>query len=101
MTDDPLWREVFAFLTWFQANKGAKDKRPFLRGLRKMIATVEAVEADPAASATDRTTARVMLDKMSSVAQAHADEVIRVLSETAKNPETTAGVREEASRALR
>jgi hypothetical protein len=101
MVDDPRWRDVFVFLTQLQANRDAKVKSQFLGGFQEMIAAVEAIEADPAASIADHAAARKILGRISMIVRAHTNEVIRAILDIAENPQVTDVIRKDARRMLR
>ena len=83
-----------------KAAKGDQAEKRFPDRFQKLIATLEAIAADAAASSEERATARRMLDKMATFIRAHTPELIRKVAEMAGDTGVSPDVRADMKRLL-
>ena len=100
MSEDSRWREIIILFERLKAAKGDQAEKRFPDRFQKLIATLEAIAADAAASSEERATARRMLDKMATFIRAHTPELIRKVAEMAGDTGVSPDVRADMKRLL-
>jgi hypothetical protein len=100
VSEDSRWREIIILFERLKAAKGDQAEKRFPDRFQKLIATLEAIAADAAASSEERATARRMLDKMATFIRAHTPELIRKVAEMAGDTGVSPDVRADMKRLL-
>ncbi len=100
MNEDPRWGQAISLLKRLKATEGAPADTEFVERFQQLIETLEAITADPAAAAQERSAAQRMPDKMATLISGHAPQLIRKVVEIAGDAAAAPASRAEAQRLL-